>query len=154
MKYHLFYYYFLLLEKHYTFNGCFALLSCLFRSIFVLRQEKCLGFLKYFHLLSAAQTQTLYLSEHWICIQTVAQVLQPIQCKFLSQDLKDEMSFVETLPVQLLVVFFKVIYNYVSDLSLQVSHNTTALYFKLLNANTLVDASQSRQASMDKFCFL
>lgn len=65
MKHHSFYCYLLLLEKHYTFAGCFALLSWLFRSIFVLRQEKCLGFLKYFHLLSAAQTQTLYL---WECV--------------------------------------------------------------------------------------
>lgn len=60
---------FLLLEKLYTFAGCFALLSWLFRSILVLRQEKCLGFLKHFHLLFATQTQTLCL---WECMQTVA----------------------------------------------------------------------------------
>lgn len=64
------------------------------------------------------------------------------------------MSFVVTFPIQLLVAHFKVIYNYVSDLSLQVPHNTIALHFRLLNAYTSVDVSQSRQAPMDMVCFL
>lgn len=64
------------------------------------------------------------------------------------------MSFVVMFPVQLLVVFSKVIYTHVSDLSLQVPHNTTALHFRLLNAYTLVDVSQSRQAPTDMFSFL
>ena len=153
MKHHLLYFYFLLLEKHYTFAGCFALLSWLFRSIFLLRQVKCLGFLKHFHLLSATQTQTLYLCE-CVCKLLPRLYSLSIQCKFLSQDLKHEMSFVVTFPVQFLVGFFKVMYNYVSDLSLQVPHNTTALHFTLLNAYTLVDLSQSRHTPMGMFCFL
>lgn len=40
--------------------------------------------------------------------------------------------------------FFEVIHNYVSDLSLQVPHSTTALHFRLLNAYTWIFHSPGR----------
>lgn len=102
--------------------------------------------------LCSSDTNTVFMG---MCMQLLPRHYSlPIQCKFLSQDLKVEMLFLATFPVQLLVVFSKAIYNYVSDLSPQVPHNTTALHFRLLNAYTLVDVSQTRQASMDIFCFL
>lgn len=43
-KHHLSYCYYLLSEKHYQYACCFTLLSWLFRSLFVLRQEKMFRF--------------------------------------------------------------------------------------------------------------
>lgn len=100
--------------------------------------------------LCSSDTNTVFKGQ---CIQTTHYSLFT-QCKFLSQDLKDELSLAVTFPSQILVDVFGVIYNYASYLFLQVPHNRAALHFRILNAYTLVDDLQSRHAPMDMFCFL